>query len=170
MSIRAAQRDVVPMEPTYRVELGLVEPQFSRSVSSQDVPDGDVGVTSRFPDSLSDGQEEGFVNEKLGIDGQLFLCFPQRCRSRVLPGFYVPTGRQPQLSVDVIYKQDVLTINEGEVGDQMLGRNGRFFQATYLGPRFDPRKDVFFRLPLQRVQRFDLFDLFQNLFAHQFVL
>lgn len=47
--------------------------------------------------------------------------------------FDMPTGGEPELSVLVVYQKNVLAINYGEVGDQMLWRSCWLLKAVQLG-------------------------------------
>ena len=77
---------------------------------------------------LGYGQKEGISKEKMGIQIQLFTRFADHGGVWIFIKLDMPTAGQPETGVFVVNQQEMLVgwIEQGKIGDQVLGWGGRF--------------------------------------------
>lgn len=79
---------------------------------------------------------------------------------------YVAASGKPELRIPVIYQEDVLFIDNGEVRNEMLWGRGRFCTAEQFGARIDPTERFCVVVAFDFIKRLNEFKLRKDLIAH----
>ncbi len=100
-------------------------------------------MTSRLSDCFGASDKERLLKKKCAFQVQFFEALTQRSFLWMFIRLDMPPSRQPSLRIDVVDKQDVLTIDNGKVRDQVLVRCCRLLGPTELDARVNPIKNGF---------------------------
>ena len=144
--VAACCLDLVGGPPTGFDEFGGVGGQGHTSLSDQEEPQADVGVANVQADCFGDGDEARLTRwmSKGWVDAELFLCFTVGGVGWMFVGLDLTSGREPELSVDVVDQQaaSIAWIDQDDVRHQMWSGGRGLRPPEHIIGAFEPAKGL----------------------------
>jgi hypothetical protein len=119
------QRHIGKGEPFNRREFLLIKLDASTPIDRDHVPQRNIHMRSGQSHSPGARNHQRLSDLMFGNNLEFLKELTNHGFSRVLRRLNMTTGRQPQFRASVINEKDIVSVNDGAVGDKVLRRGGR---------------------------------------------